>query len=186
MKFLLYLKPWKLFLLFFLCVIFSANHYTGLGVCVLFWIVYTAWVYNIGTAMHKLIPLNTKPGIKYFKFNCLYIQFVLIAIVVFAIAEMLLGLHLPTMPYSVQSIIKIILLLYLIWSWVYFSMFAARMLESVIEGELVNKSDSLKGFFCLLFFPIGVWYIQPAVQRVLIKYKGSGIPLRADKFLNII
>ena len=121
--------------------------------------------------MHEFIPLNTKPGAKYFRFDCLYIQFISIAVVVFAIAEMLLGLHLPTLSYTVQSIITMILLLYFIWSWVYISMFAARMLESVIEGELVNKSDSLKGFFCFLFFPIGVWYIQPAVQRVLVTYK---------------
>ena len=85
---------------------------------------------------------------------------------------MLLGLHLPTLSYTIQSIITIIFLFYFIWSWLYISMFAARMLESVIEGELANKSDSLKGFFYFLFFPIGVWYIQSAVQRVLAKYKG--------------
>jgi hypothetical protein len=51
----------------------------------------------------------------------------------------------------------------------YSFMFAARMLESAIEGKIVNRSDSLKTFFYIWFFPIGIWYIQPAVKRVLIQ-----------------
>jgi len=68
---------------------------------------------------------------------------------------------------------SIAILIYMIWTWIYIIMFAARMLESAIEGQLVNRSDALKGCFCLLFFPIGVWYIQPAVQRVLNKYNST-------------
>jgi hypothetical protein len=181
MKFLLYLQPWKLFLIFFLSVIFSSNHSIGLGVCLLCWIVYTGWIYHIGITMQRLIPLSTKPGIKYFMFNCLYIQFVFIAMVAFAIAKMLFGLYLPTLSYIIQLITSVVFLSYFIWSWLYISMFAARMLESVIEGELVNKSDSLKSFFCFLFFPIGVWHIQPAVQRVLVKYKDPQIKFKAIK-----
>ncbi|MGZ3814089.1 MAG: hypothetical protein ACXVB0_23960 [Mucilaginibacter sp.] len=52
---------------------------------------------------------------------------------------------------------------------------AARMLESMFEGELVNRSDALKAFFGLWFFPFGIWYIQPAVKRVLDKYDSDHV-----------
>ncbi len=58
-------------------------------------------------------------------------------------------------------------LLYLFFSFLYVFAFAARMLESMIEGEIVGISDSLKGLLCFWVFPFGVWQIQPAVQRVL-------------------
>jgi len=48
--------------------------------------------------------------------------------------------------------------------------FAGKMLESVIEGEIVGNSDALKAIICFVIFPVGLWYIQPAIQRVLAKY----------------
>ena len=45
--------------------------------------------------------------------------------------------------------------------------FAAQVLESAIQGKKVSFNESLKVFFALWFFPIGIWYIQPLIKRVL-------------------
>jgi len=47
------------------------------------------------------------------------------------------------------------LILYYLWSAFYVIMFAARMLKSVIEGELVNRSDSFITFIYIGFTPWG-------------------------------
>ncbi len=52
-------------------------------------------------------------------------------------------------------------------NFLYIFGFASSMLESVIEGKVVNMSDSIKGIICFWVFPFGVWQIQPAVHRVL-------------------
>ncbi len=171
MKFLLYLKPWKLFFIFFICMILSCSPSFGTAAELVFWVMYTGWVYHIGVTMHGLIPPSVRPKISYFKFNCLFIQFIALLFVFVTLIATVFNISIPNLSDNIRSITLGIYLGYSIWCWIYISMFAARMLESVIEGKLVNKSDSLKGFVCLLFFPYGVWYIQPAVQQVLRKYE---------------
>jgi len=119
--------------------------------------------------MHDLIPLALKPKIGYFKFNCLFIPFIELLLVFTNVFHM----SVPKPSDTIRSINSGIILFYGLWCYIYIAMFAARMLESVIEGKIVKRSDSLKGFVCLLFFPYGVWYIQPAVQRVLKKYESE-------------
>jgi hypothetical protein len=165
MKFVLYLKPWKLFLVFFICIIASFISSVGLIVDLACWMIYTGWVYHIGVSTYELVPDRSKPGSKYFKFSCVFIPLVIILMVALQIGEDILNIHFkPVISYNV---ILLIFPIYVLWSWVYISMYAARMLESVIEGKLLYKSDAMKGFVCFFVFPIGVWYIQPAIQKIL-------------------
>ncbi len=155
MKFLLRFRPWQLFLLFLGAVIIPPLSVSYILIEITFSVIYFGWIYSIGTYMHKLIPDKRKPKINYFTFNSLFM--------IIAIALSALILQMP-------GWLQIPLSLYVFWCWFYTAMFAARMLESMIEGELVGNSDSIKGFVCILFFPFGVWQIQPAVHRVLNKY----------------
>ena len=174
MKFLLYLKPWVLFLIFIASILLASDSSYGLFIGFACWIIYAGWIYQIGVTMHNYTSLQNKPSIRYFQFSCCLMPFMIMSTQIFYLyLEAFI-----TVNETLSTIISIAISCYMCWTWLYICMFAARMLESVIEGELVNKSDSLKGFVCLLFFPFGVWYIQPAVQRVLIKYKDSRYSLK--------
>jgi len=63
--------------------------------------------------------------------------------------------------------IELPLMLYYLWSAFYVIMFAARMLKSVTEGELVNRSDSLGTFLYMAFTLWGMWSIQKQVHFIL-------------------
>lgn len=168
MKFLLYIKPWILFLIFIIGSIIPTDSFYGLIIDLPIAIISVGWMHQIGITMYNLIPEKLKPNIRYFNFCCWSI---LILIVILSIQTMLNPLSIKVSDFKIQAIFFLPVGLYLLWSLLYASMFAARMLESVIEGKIVNRSDSLKGFVCFMIFPIGVWYIQPAVQRVLSKYE---------------
>lgn len=171
MKFLLYLKSWKLFLIFITGIIIVTFYSYTIEAFLLLWTIYIAWVYHIGVIIHGLLPCELKPKIGYFKFNCLFLPFVVLFGTALALLETIFNFSIPIPSFIVNWIISIIFLGYWAWCWLYISMYAGRMLESVIEGQLVNRSDALKAFVCFLAFPYGVWYIQPAVQRVLKKYE---------------
>jgi len=164
---LLRLKSWQLFLLLLLSYFLPSGYVFERVANLLFIGIYLGWIYSVGFVMHSLLPDKRKPGITYFKISCLFI------IVLFITLSFTGGYTINQDNYkeygnSIWFLVPLIL--YTIWSMLYMFMFAAQMLESMIEGRLVLRSDSLKGFFGFWFFPFGVWYIQPAVQRVLDAY----------------
>ncbi|NCD71390.1 hypothetical protein [Mucilaginibacter agri] len=161
---LLKLKAGHLFLLFILFqLIYEQASFSSL-IQFIALLIYIGWIYSIGSYMHGLIPPKLRPGITYFRVSCLFIIFLWVIgyfIQGYFANEELFQIN------SYKSLLYISLTLYTAWSILYIFSFAARMLESVIEGEITNLSDSLKAFFCFWFFPIGMWYIQPAVHRVI-------------------
>jgi hypothetical protein len=164
MNFLLKLKTWMLFMLtFVLPVLFSFIPVFGNSINTAWLSIYIGWIFSIGTSMHALIPDKNKPSVNYFKLNFFLVVLAYILITI-------TGWYKVSLGESFQWVF-IPIMIYLAWGLLYASAFAARMLESMIEGKIVSFSDSVKGLFCFWFFPFGLWYIQPAVQRVLNKYK---------------
>jgi|GEM_PF-1257019 len=173
MNFLLRLKSWQLFLLMILPSLlvqmdFLMNNLICLNLISIFpGAVFIGWIYSVGVSMHTLLPQNLKPSIIYFRISFL----VILLEIIFAGFYGTLTINQNIYERFISNLwILIPIMLYLFWSFLYVFMFSARMLESAIEGELVNRSDSLKVFFGFWFYPIGIWYIQPAVQRVLNKH----------------
>lgn len=165
MDILLKLISWKIFLLLVLPMFFTFIPVFGVMLTVVWILAYIGWIYSIGVTMHSLLPDSVKPDVGYFKFNCLFNLVVFIVLLITGGYNSADGGNLNWLFTPVMF--------YLFWSIIYMFGFAARMLESVIEGKVVGFSDSTKGFFCFWFFPWGVWIIQPAVKMVLEKYKKS-------------
>jgi len=163
MDLILRFKPWQLFVILLIPWVFSwFSSFTGIWDS-LFLLVYVGWAYAIGIKMNALIPESTRRGTKLFK-----IYFWLFVAMCLLVNNILVYTRVVMDNGTVFSIVFAFVYLYLLINiW----MFAARMLESMIEGYVVNRSDALKAFFCFWFFPFGIWYIQPAVQRVLTKYE---------------
>ncbi len=173
MKFLLRLKAWQLFSIFMLPtlldMVFDFDSisiiYYSASIFLMFF--YVAWVYAIGTSLHALMPFEFKPTITYFKYHCwclgaLYILSCFYSIFYIAPIDQAEIFQFPKaffifMPFG----------FYLIFCTL---IFAARMVESMVQGRLVSRMDSLKPFFWLWMFPIGLWFIQPSVQKLLNEY----------------
>lgn len=159
MRFLLKLKSWQLFVLIVIPAFIPNSLIIYTKVLYLSLFVSFAWIYLVGTTMHSLIPAAVKPNVKYFR---LYFLLIIIALILFRIAQLSSDSS-TTWLFAAGVIIYVI-------GFTCACGFAGKMLESIIEGEIVNNSDALKAIICFIIFPVGLWYIQSAVQRVLAKY----------------
>jgi hypothetical protein len=173
MEFILRLRAWQVFSIIFIPVIL-ADFDSKLATIwySMFEVIYTFWIYAIGIKMNSMIPGKIRRSVTLFKvYNLLYIFLIISMNIMRAVSEWTPFDSDRDIYFSMGFILLILYLSFNIW------MFAARMLESVIEGTIVNRSDSLKAFLCFWFFPIGIWFIQPAVNRVIAKYAANNAQL---------
>jgi hypothetical protein len=63
-------------------------------------------------------------------------------------------------------IIPLFLFIFLIFCILYAIYFNAKSLKSVELQRDVTFSDYAADFFLFLFFPIGIWFIQPRINRI--------------------
>jgi glucan phosphoethanolaminetransferase (alkaline phosphatase superfamily) len=165
MHFLLKLKSWQLFMLVGIPLLIPQSSIIGVVAMYFSLFISLSWIYTIGTTMQSLIPNSSKPSIKYFK---VYFLIMPIALIIPCIA--LLS--------SNNSIIGSAAIAGIVITAITFICacgFAGRMLESVTEGEIVGNSDALKAILCFVFYPLGLWHIQPAVRRVLLHYNNQAV-----------
>jgi len=165
MNILLRVKAYQLFLIYVFSVIFSTDGIAGRIIFCLSVCINIVWIYSIGLSMNKLIPEKFRPKIAYFKASCLLILvWITVALTIFG------GYSINQDNYAEYGNWLWVLIpahLYLMWSFFYMFYFASKMLNSVIDGEIVGFSTYYRTFFAMWIFPIGVWFIQPAVQRIL-------------------
>jgi hypothetical protein len=154
MKILLQIKAWQLFLIWAILFILSVISYIAGFLLIL---TFLLWVYSIGAVMNSFIPENIRPVLAYFQFSCV---FLLVIMVAFSANDTYNIIPMP--PW-----LELPVILYYLWSAFYVVMFAARMLKSATEGELVNRSDAFGTFLYIIFTLWGMWSIQKRAQVIL-------------------
>lgn len=165
MRFLLLLKPWQLLLILIFLMLLPLGGYIGIITHFAGSFLYLSWVYSIGKTMHSLLSKQMRVNASYFK-ACYIIG--IISLLLFTVLFSFNKLNFDNMGDSLFIVIIPLILIQL-----YMFSFSARMLESMIQGELVGLSDSLKAFFSIWFFPLGLWEIQASVQRVLCQHDAA-------------
>ena len=165
MKFFLRLKAWQLFLLIF-----------GLP-CGLFWMkdvpmaivliatlvsasVFMGWLWRLGIQLNKKVPEKIRMKSGLFRFSIIYIAiYMSCCFVVFTLTET---------GNLASSIVAIILPFYFfgLFCGLYGCYFISKNFAMAERKQEVIFPDFARLFFLLLFFPIGVWSIQPRVNNI--------------------
>jgi hypothetical protein len=179
MKFFLFLKNWQVFLLTFGLfllgcflstlldeVIFDHNPSLNgidamlLGILVsqtVCMVLANCWFYAIGTHLHK----------KYY-----YNSFVLVVSRIGIYATVILStLAFTILPLMGIRDIALIFFTFLI-SWatlIYCSLFSGRLLKMAELKRDVSLSEFIKSSIGFLFYPIGVWWLQPRINKIFEK-----------------
>ncbi len=171
MDLLLRFKPWHLFFLLLIPVIFSwFSTFAGIWESV-FFVFYTGWVYAIAIKMNALLPEAIRPAVKSFKIHCwLLVGFTILVL------NILLYIQLPTISEGYNLLFQPILIL--IYFYLLFNvwMFAACMLESHFQKGIANRSDSLKAFFCFCFFLLEYGIFNWPCKRYWLNMKRLMLP----------
>lgn len=176
MSFLLRLKPWTLFTItfglpmlvalagniglfmqpvsmpFFLgCFIAS----TGMFALGLF-----GWLWALGTQLPLLLPNHVSASSKLLKVG------LLIPVLYVAILAVVAGVFKQVSMNPAFALVIVPLHLFSMAGIFYSIFFVAKTLKSVELQRPATFSDCIGEFFLLWFFPVGVWVIQPRINRL--------------------
>jgi bacteriorhodopsin len=182
MRFLLHLKHWQLFLLVigipFIAEIFViVNTLSGERpgppntviasplVLIPFTFLLFSWFYALGTRLHSKLPESVKMNLAKFKF------FILIAV----LYMLLIGILFFKLPFQIQGaeirfdnifLYLIPVHLFAMFCIIYCFYFIAKTLKAVELQRPVKFDDFAGEFFLLWFYYIGIWIIQPRINRL--------------------
>ncbi len=137
-------------------------------IMLLFIIIFFGWFYALGVNMHKRLPASVKMNLGRFKiFLFIPVIYILsICILMFFVFNNIstadqppryLGLFALIIPVHLFSMFCIFYCLY----------FNAKALKSVELQRPVTFNDFVGEFFLLWFYPVGVWFIQPRVNKLV-------------------
>jgi len=177
MKFFLKLKHWQFFgltvgLLFIIKIVVlvviatrninlfdnpKADYFAALLFFVFFFI-FVGWFYALGTNLNKKLPDGVKMSLKKFKWFSFLSVALVVAFVVFYVGLASL--------FWLPDIVFAGLYLFVVFCYCYCFNFSIKSLKAVELQRAVTFSDYAGDLFLFLFFPIGVWIIQPRINKI--------------------
>jgi hypothetical protein len=179
MQALLHFKAWQLFLLLFgvpavlhggvLSALFTGQSAPWAGVGILFGAFLTlglllAWFYALGSHLHRRLPATAPMSLARFR---------LAAVLPVAYGGLLLGYGLNVFrggaPDGVNGglIAGLVLLHLSSMAGIFYCLyFTAKALKTVERNAPVPVSEYVGEFFLLWFYPVGIWMLQPRVNRL--------------------
>lgn len=123
------------------------------------------WLYTLGTQLHKKLPSRVAMNLALFK----VFMFLPVAYIVFIMLAMAYAFNAPgSTPEAVFGFAGIIVPIHLfsMFCIFYCMYFIAKALKSVEWQRPVTFGDCAGEFFLIWFFPIGIWILQPRINRL--------------------
>jgi hypothetical protein len=177
---LLTLKHWQLFLLLVGIPIIFEFLFMGLLVSskepmaffiyfpimmLLFIGLFTSWFYSLGTNLFKRLPETAKMSLTRFKVF-LFVYFANIIFILVFMVGIFMNLSTNSGPNPGWFILIVPLHLFAMFCIFYCLYFNAKALKMVEMQKPVTFSDYAGEFFLLWFFPIGIWILQPRINKL--------------------
>jgi hypothetical protein len=188
MKGLLRIKHWQLFILlvgipFILQIFFiytslvSRLSPTGTGLSpfvysimpvttILFIAIYFSWLYAIGSNLQSLLPVSVKMNLLLFRWLLLIpiIYMLCLSAWIFTVANSMITTQaFPNMKLFLLIVPVHFFCMFCIFYCFYFN---AKSIKSVQLQRPVKFDDYAAEFFLLWFFPIGIWILQPRLNKI--------------------
>jgi hypothetical protein len=174
------LKHWQLFGLLlglpmifqfiFVGSIFSTNNPTIVFkafpvIMILYMGLFFGWFYSLGTNLHKKLPDTVTMNLKKFKIFLL-IPAVYTLLFSFYMSSMFSNVSTGTEPNPAFFGIIFPLHLFSMFCIFYCLYFISKELKAVEWQIPVTFSDFAGEFFLIWFFPLGIWIIQPRINKL--------------------
>lgn len=168
MKFFKSLKNWQLFLIFISPVLMpslmqhSSNPMLIFMVVWICWMaIFILWMQSIGLGSNEKLSNELKRKTIFFK---------IAAVVPIAYGVLLLASGFPQelSPNSAPPFWLIPLHLFSMFCMFYMLWFSSKQLGTLKQGNKTTFMDYAGIFFLTWFFPIGVWFVQPLVNKLLV------------------
>ena len=176
MTFLMRMKHWQLFILLIAPSIFfdgfvlsnSRNFAlpdTGFLVIMLITVaVFFGWFYAMGTNLHKKLPGTVKMNLTRFKIFLLIPSIYILVLSLFLIPYFQSKNEWPNDGVTALIVSAHLFSMFCIFYCMYFN---AKALKAVEWQRKVTFSDFAGEFFLIWFFPVGIWIIQPRLNKLV-------------------
>ena len=182
-SFFLRLKHWQIFLLIFgvYCVgeIVALNSvvrptttvkFGGFGI--VFWVLmaiygfsFLAWFWSMGVFLSSIVRPELKLGLGFFYFALIY-----------TVCYAFFFFRFVLSPQPVRISVIVPLHLFALFCLLYIMYFDSKNLALAERGRPVSFRDYAGPFFLLWLFPIGVWAIQPKINRLYAEKRSGPQP----------
>ena len=126
---------------------------------------FLAWFWSVGSFCDSLIRPERRLSIGFFRFALIYP-----ALYIFMFIALL-----PIIPLW-STVLILPLHLFAMFCLFYELYFASKSLVLAETGRAKSFYDYAGPFFLLWFFPIGVWFIQPRINRLYLRHSGVSAP----------
>lgn len=126
---------------------------------------FLGWMYTLGINLHAKLPKEIKMNLLLFKI-LLIIPFVYMTILNFFVLGAHGNMEVLQNASPATQVLMILLHLISMFGMFYGLYFNAKALKSVTNKREVVFREFSKSFYLMWFFPIGIWFIQPTVNRL--------------------
>ena len=132
------------------------------------------WQWSVATGLNTYLHPETQLRLKRFKFfffvPLIYFGIIFIAGIVI-MPQIQFGNEQPPSVGFILPIILVMVLLHFfsIFCIIYVLYFIAKTLKSVELQREAHFSDYIGEFFLMWFFPVGIWFIQPRINKIVQK-----------------
>ncbi len=136
----------------------------------LYVIIFFGWFWSIGVGLHKFLPENHNLNLNKFK---IFFFIPLAYIIILMFSMMYLGLFEQFPPPDDMIGISLILILpfhlFSAFCMFYMLYFCAKTIKSIELNREVEFSDYAGEFFLIWFYIIGIWILQPKINKIYFK-----------------
>ncbi len=175
MKFFLKIKARPLFLLTF--VVPFGLHFVIIGiaitnddpevafvlipfVCLIFMAIFVRWFWTLGTRLNQKVPEEIRINSRFFKFSIIYSAIYILCFLLFPVCVT------TVIPSPALPVLIIPFGLFGMFCMFYALLFVSKNLAMAERKQEVGFYEFAGPFFLIWFYPIGVWFIQPRVNRI--------------------
>jgi peptidoglycan/LPS O-acetylase OafA/YrhL len=160
MNFILKLKHWQIFLILLIGSLTSNftwedHEFFNLGLNSFGFIIYFFWYFAVGLELTEYLPPRIELPRKLFIINA-FVLIISILIIVVVFNE----------QFSSNGLLGFLWIVYLMYAMFQFMFYPSKALRTVEQGEEATFGQYFGYFLLIIFWPIGIWWIQPKLNKI--------------------
>jgi hypothetical protein len=132
--------------------------------------IYWLWLWSVGVGLQNKIPADITMKIRKFKtaFVIFVACFLIFLTVFFVLAQTVTSQNIENNLLKIAGIMVILIPMQLlsVGCMFYVIYFVARTIKTVELKRVVPFSDFFPEFILIIFYPIGIWIIQPVINKI--------------------
>jgi hypothetical protein len=133
------------------------------------------WQFSVATGLQKMVPAGVNMNVKKFKiFFFIPIVYITLILIFVSFILTLNFTNVGPSNFSYRFVIPFLLIIplhfFAMFCIFYCLYFVAKTFKTVELQRAVTFNDFVAEFFLIWFFPIGVWIIQPKINKMIKEY----------------